>query len=114
MAESWTRIALAYKPKEGRQEARYSPQAQRGHRMEARLPRPSQQGPVKGTALKGIDCSLKRKIKSHRFSPIYVDQRLLLKIDQKRPFVHNSVCLQFLEGLFAILAECSQFCLRSF
>ena len=33
---------------------------------------------------------------------------------QKRPFVHNSVCSQFLEGLFAILAECSQFCLRSF
>ena len=29
-----------------------------------------------------------------------------------RPFVHNSVCSQFLEGLFAILAECSQFCLR--
>ena len=33
---------------------------------------------------------------------------------QKRPFVHNSVCSQFLEGLFAILAQCSQFCLRSF
>ena len=33
---------------------------------------------------------------------------------QKRPFVHNSVCSQFLEALFAILAECSQFCLRSF
>ena len=33
---------------------------------------------------------------------------------QKRPFVRNSVCSQFLEGLFAILAECSQFCLRSF
>ena len=33
---------------------------------------------------------------------------------QKRPFVHNSVCSQFLEGLFAILAECSQFCLSSF
>ena len=33
---------------------------------------------------------------------------------QKRPFVHNSVCSQFLEGLFAILAECSQFCLRPF
>ena len=31
---------------------------------------------------------------------------------QKRPFVHNSVCSQLLEGLFAILAECSQFCLR--
>ena len=30
---------------------------------------------------------------------------------QKRPFVHNSVCSQFLEGLFAILTECSQFCL---
>ena len=24
---------------------------------------------------------------------------------QKRPFVHNSVCSQFLEGLFAILFE---------
>ena len=33
---------------------------------------------------------------------------------RERPFVHNSVCSQFLEGLFAILAECSQFCLRSF
>ena len=33
---------------------------------------------------------------------------------QKRPCVHNSVCSQFLEGLFVILAECSQFCLRSF
>ena len=33
---------------------------------------------------------------------------------QKRPFVHNSVCSQFLEGLFASLAECSQFCLSSF
>ena len=33
---------------------------------------------------------------------------------QKRPFVHNSVCSQFLEGSFAILAECSQFCLRFF
>ena len=33
---------------------------------------------------------------------------------RKRPFVHNSVCSQFLEGLFAILAECSEFCLRSF
>ena len=32
----------------------------------------------------------------------------------ERPFVHNSVCSQFLEGLSAILAECSQFCLRSF
>ena len=31
----------------------------------------------------------------------------------KRPFVHNSVCSQFLEDVFAILAECSQFCLRS-
>ena len=30
-------------------------------------------------------------------------------IMQKRPFVHNSVCSQFLEALFAILAECSQF-----
>ena len=33
---------------------------------------------------------------------------------KKRPFVRNSVCSQFLEGLFAILAECSQFCLLSF
>ena len=33
---------------------------------------------------------------------------------QKCPFVRNSVGSQFLEGLFAILAECSQFCLRSF
>ena len=36
------------------------------------------------------------------------------KVVQKRPFVRNSVCSQFLEGLFAILAQCSQFCLRSF
>ena len=35
-------------------------------------------------------------------------------MNQQRPFVHNSVCSQFLEGLFAILAEYSQFCLRSF
>ena len=35
-----------------------------------------------------------------------------MAVNQKRPFVHNSVCLQFLEGLFA--AECSQFCLRPF
>ena len=27
------------------------------------------------------------------------------KAIQKRPFVHNSVCSQFLEGLFAILFE---------
>ena len=33
---------------------------------------------------------------------------------QKRLFVHNSVCSKILEGLFAILAECSQFCLRAF
>ena len=32
----------------------------------------------------------------------------------KRPFVHNSVCSQFSEILFAIFAECSQFSLRSF
>ena len=37
-----------------------------------------------------------------------------IALSQKRPFVHNSVCSHFLEGLFAILAECSQFCLRSF
>ena len=37
-----------------------------------------------------------------------------LNFTQKHPFVHNSVCSQFLEGLFAILADCSQFCLRSF
>ena len=35
-------------------------------------------------------------------------------IVQKRPVVHNSVCSQFLESLFAILAECSQFCFRYF
>ena len=29
---------------------------------------------------------------------------------QKRLFAHNSVCSQFGESLFAILAECSQFC----
>ena len=33
---------------------------------------------------------------------------------QERQFVHNSVCSQFLEGLFAILAGCSQFCLSPF
>ena len=32
---------------------------------------------------------------------------------QKRPFVHNSVCSQVSESLFAILVECSQFCLRA-
>ena len=44
--------------------------------------------------------------------PLYNDNTIPLI--QKRPFVHNSVCSQFLEGLFAILAECSQFCLGSF
>ena len=39
---------------------------------------------------------------------------LFLTYFQERPFVHNSVCSQFLEGLFAILPECLQFCLRSF
>ena len=34
--------------------------------------------------------------------------------NQEHPFVRNSVCSQFSEGLFAILAECSQFCLRAF
>ena len=29
---------------------------------------------------------------------------------QKRPFVHNSVCSQFLEGLFAILRGNPSFC----
>ena len=33
---------------------------------------------------------------------------------QKWQFVHNSVCSQFSESLFAILAECSQFCWRDF
>ena len=33
---------------------------------------------------------------------------------EKRISLHNSVCSQFLEGLFAILAECLQFRLRSF
>ena len=37
-----------------------------------------------------------------------------INFHQKRQFVHNSVCSQFLEGLLAILAECSQFCLRAF
>ena len=36
-----------------------------------------------------------------------------LAVCQKRPFVHNSVYSQFWESLFAILAECSQVCLRS-
>ena len=40
---------------------------------------------------------------------------LFFYYSQKRPLVHNSLSLQFfLEGLFAILAECSQFCSRSF
>ena len=38
---------------------------------------------------------------------------MILKRIQKRPFVHKCVCSQILEALFAILAECSQFCLRS-
>ena len=37
-----------------------------------------------------------------------------ISVVQKRPFVRNSVCSQILEGLLAVLAECSQFCLRSF
>ena len=43
-----------------------------------------------------------------------VEGFMRIPVIQERPFVHNSVCSQFLEGLFAILAECSQFCLRSF
>ena len=43
---------------------------------------------------------------------IVVMLRRKFPLSQKRPFVHNSVCSQFLEGLFAILAECSPFCLR--
>ena len=38
---------------------------------------------------------------------------LCVMVVQKRPFVQNSVS-QFLEGLFAILVERSQFCLKSF
>ena len=37
----------------------------------------------------------------------------LPRMGQERPFVHNAACSQFWEGLFAILSECSQFCLRS-
>ena len=33
------------------------------------------------------------------------------KYFSEMPVVHNSVCSQFLEGLFVILGECSQFCL---
>ena len=40
--------------------------------------------------------------------------RFCCDLNQKRPFVHNSVCSQFSEDLFAILAECPQLCLRSF
>ena len=40
--------------------------------------------------------------------------RRSFSIIQKRPFVQNSVCPQFLECLFAILVECPQFSLRSF
>ena len=36
-----------------------------------------------------------------------------MSVNQKRPFVHNSDCSPFLEGLFAILAECSQFCFEA-
>ena len=32
----------------------------------------------------------------------------------KAPKIHNSACSQFWECLFAIVAQCSQFCLRSF
>ena len=42
-----------------------------------------------------------------------INYKIIYIFFQKRPFVHNSVCSQRLEGWFAILAECSQFCLRS-
>ena len=55
-------------------------------------------------------CHKLRCSKRYRFQI----QSALKTLNQKRPFVHNSVCSQFLEGLFAIVAECSQFCLRPF
>ena len=61
----------------------------------------------------------KRKMKKQKFTDELLQERRGKYFSssnnfQKRPFVHNSVCSQFLEGVFAILAECSQFCLRSF
>ena len=53
-----------------------------------------------------------RATKPYRTSLAIIPGGLISSSVQKRPFVHNSVCSQFLEGLFAILAECSQFCLR--
>ena len=54
------------------------------------------------------------KVPQNSGEPLGARARLSRTGFQKRPFVHNSVCSQFLDGLFAILAECSQFCLRSF
>ena len=45
-------------------------------------------------------------------SPSLASQENLLSF-QKLPSVHYSVCSQFWESLFAIVVECSQFCLRS-
>ena len=64
-----------------------------------------------------VECWL--QIRCEHLAPQF-DYTHLLKIShdfniffQKRPFVHNFVCSHFFEGLFAILGECSQFCLRS-
>ena len=53
-------------------------------------------------------------MKSWRQTPLQGMLNLSCAQAQKRPFVHNSACSKFLEGLFAILSKCSQFCLRSF
>ena len=51
---------------------------------------------------------------SFRLPEIQIQIASKVAEDQKCPFVHNPVCSQFWERSFAILAQRSQFCLRSF
>ena len=46
-------------------------------------------------------------------APIVSKKAKVVNCNLKRPFVRNYFCSQFWESLFAILAECSQFCFRA-
>ena len=80
-------------------------------------------GPIFQQPFPGMSCCQKMgedfspaasKFAGKPFQQDIWDSHSLLELGEKRPFVHNSVCLQFGKSLFAILAECSRFCLRSF
>ena len=80
----------------------------------------SKRGPLKNSPSRNSPSrnSPSEKFTFEKFNPEMFGQKFTLHlcraICQKRPFVHKSVCSQFLEGLFAIFAECLQFCLRTF